>query len=315
MKRATPLLFATIALLVACHGDTVRDAPSDGNVEDTSQLDAFDDTRATTGDGGDSGGGGGDVLADVRAETADDVVDAPDSGPRVAGKSCTKKEECDPSGTTGATCLTQAPTPICYGGKCSPATAEPTLSSCGGDDTVCLDDGLGGGICVPLCLFDGKSDELTMRCLGKDSCWFVGNALISGVGYGYGRCEGRCGSDPDCPTGTRCQNDGSCVPSPTAYSGAIGDACAAADDGVKCACVYGLSTKLGYCSKFCRVGDASCPAGFTCDADVPTAFAKIPSTGMLGNCLKDCTADAECTNGYCDSHAGVGHKTCQPGAR
>ena len=305
MRGATVFSITCAALLANCTGDPVGEAPADGDVDSALAADVLDahdgdalltDTRETR-----------ETSTETTAET--DV----DASLRLAGKPCGTTVDCDPGGTSGAQCLTAAPTPMCYGAKCSPASVEPTLSPCP-DDGVCLDDGAGGGICVPLCYFDGKSSDLAQGCLGKNACWFVGTAIIGGKGYAYGRCEGRCGSDVDCPSGTLCQNDGACVVAPKVYAGAIGDACLDTDDGTKCACVWGLGTKMGYCSKFCRVGDGSCPSGYTCDADVPASFTTVPA-GVLGNCLKDCGGDGDCTNAFCEQHAAVATKTCQPGAR
>jgi hypothetical protein len=249
------------------------------------------------------------------AEDTPDAADAPDTGPKLAGQTCNNDKDCDPSGTNGATCLKQAATPICAGAHCSPVTADPTLSPCG-TDGVCLDDGAGKGSCVAMCLFDGKSDTLTIGCTGKNVCFYVGAVVRDSVGYGYGRCEGGCAADGDCPAGTQCQVElGACVATLTTFPGAIGDACVAADDGVKCGCVYGLGTKTGYCSRVCRFGETTCPSGGTCDPTVPKSFSTVPKKGMMGYCLKDCTVDTECTNGYCEENAGIGHKTCQPGAR
>jgi hypothetical protein len=309
LRRTALLTICLVASLLGCTGDPVGEAPSDGDVDSTTAGDAPIGSDASDTRGSETKPPSEtSVVPDTRTGDADATAITH------AGKPCAKTLDCDPSGTNGAQCLTEAPTPICYGAKCSPVTSGTTLSTCP-DDGVCLDDGAGGGLCVPLCYFDGTSGAMAQDCLGNDACWYVDTAVIGGKGYAYGRCEGRCGSDDDCPAGTKCQDDGACVVTPKVFAGAKGDACAATDDGVKCACVYGLGTKTGYCSKFCRVGGPACPAGYTCDADVPASFGSIIPNGVLGNCLKDCTADGECTNAYCEQHAGVATKTCQPGAR
>ena len=240
MRCAPPLSIAIVASLVACTGEPVGEADA--------SVDAIVDSGGPASDTRAEGDAAGSETRPAETATTDGADGGLDAKPlRTAGKACTKKSDCDPAGTTGADCLLQAPTPMCYGGKCSPKTVDPTISPCP-DDGVCLDDGLGGGICVPLCYFDGTTGALVQGCLGKNACWYVSSADIEGKRHVYGRCEGRCGSDVDCPTGTRCQNDGACVAAPKAYPGAIGDACADTDDGVKCACVYDPGTKLGYCS-------------------------------------------------------------------
>jgi len=257
-----------------------------------------------------------DASSDSANDSANDVVDdSADAAPKFAGQICTTDKDCDPDGTNGATCLTRAATPICAGAKCSPITADPDVKPCGVDG-ACLDDGTGKGQCIAMCQFDGVSSKLTIGCTGKNVCFYVGNMLSGGKGYGYGRCEGGCAQDSDCATGLKCQVElGACVTTLTTFPGAIGDACTAAEDGVKCGCVYGLSTMSGYCSRVCRYGETICPAGGVCDPTVPKSFSVVPAKGMMGYCLKDCTDDVDCTNGYCEENAGISHKTCQPGKR
>jgi len=72
----------------------------------------------------------------------------------------------------------------------------------------------------------------------------------------------------------------------------------------------------GYCSRVCRMGESSCPTGYTCDAGLPKTMLTAP-LGLQGNCLRDCTTDADCTTlaSYCEEMGGTGRKTCQPGVR
>lgn len=290
-RRSFPA--ALVVFVVGCQGPAV-----DNGVDDASTP--FDSAGSEV---------GVDSIADAPVEVSD-------ASPKLAGQACSRDDDCKSSGVTGAYCLTWAPTPVCYGGTCGPpVTGDPNVVPCGVDG-VCLDDGASHGVCVPMCLFDGKSSSFSIGCAGKNLCEWVGRTVRDGVGYAYGRCEPGCGSDSDCPTGQRCQiENGSCQATPTTFTGAIGDACAASD--TKCACVYGLDTKLGYCSRVCRFGETACPTGFSCDPDVPITFPILPSRGMYGNCLKDCNVDDDCAsvNGFCDLHAALGHKTCQPGKR
>lgn len=282
---------ALVLLLTGCHGSTVSEAPSDSSVD-------------------------GDAAS---AETSGDVADVSDSAPKVAGKPCVEDKDCDPDGSTGAFCAIRAPTPMCYGGRCSPPSIDPFVHYCG-TDGVCLDDGSGKtGICAPMCLFDGKSDTLAISCLGKNACAYYGVVVRDGFGWGFGRCEASCGADSDCPSGFACQREtGGCFVGTKAYPGKLGDPCTDADKD-KCFCLYGGPTKAGYCSLYCRPeATSACPAGYTCDPFVTKTLAVVPSKGMAGNCVKNCTTDAECAafNAFCDLHAGTGgQKTCIPGVR
>ena len=91
----------------------------------------------------------------------------------------------------------------------------------------------------------------------------------------------------------------------------------------KCNCLYTTSLGKGYCANVCRFGETTCGLGFSCDASLPlkdktgSLFTSVPK-GIAANCLKNCTADSECTalGGYCEEMAGMkGQKTCQVGTR
>jgi hypothetical protein len=197
---------------------------------------------------------------------------------------------------------------------------------CGADKGVCLQAGT-TGLCLPKCDFDDSTTAPT-GCLGKDYCnpYGFGTDATTSKPIGVGYCFGGCKVDADCAIGQRCQTeDGLCVTTKVTYTKTLGTACTDADSTApaKCNCLYATSSKKGYCSQTCRMGmSGDCPTGYACDALLPktkvltsdVVFTKA-ATGLAGYCLKTCTTDADCTNGYCDENAGVGAKTCQVGAR
>ena len=247
------------------------------------------------------------------------------------GKACTTSAECDVLLDGVQRCAADSftsgslyPTPICFGTSC--ALPDPTkVTYCDGTAGFCLASGT-TNICLPACSFDG-SGGAPSGCVGKDVCNFYAyNPTPSGFGY----CFGGCTSDADCTGGNVCQTEtGTCLKTKVSYSLTIGTACTKADAGsatspAKCDCIYATASGKGYCTQFCTMGSATCPAGFTCDASLPKVdpvtkaplFSSAPS-GLAGSCLMNCTADADCTafGGYCEEMAGTGQKTCQIGTR
>ncbi len=230
------------------------------------------------------------------------------------GNPCFTNDECDVTGEAVNVCTRGAfggdslyPTSVCIGTTCDPGPAP--LTTCDGDRGLCLTTS-SGGICLPRCTF-GNDGAPPKGCAGKNMCWPVARA-DSTSWWGY--CFAGCTVDADCPTGERCNPDRlTCEKSFVAPTKPIGAACDSTDvtsTGSKCECMYSQATKLGYCSRVCRVGVTSCPTGYQCDPMMTDGDpAKIP-TGVGGYCLKICTSDAECVNSKCMHHAGMTMRTC-----
>ncbi len=244
------------------------------------------------------------------------------------GKPCSSDTSCDILGAGSSICAKGAfsgdslyPTPVCVGPSCD-AGDGTTIKYCDGINGVCLSTS-SGGICLPGCDFDATSGYKPYGCAGRNVCnvYGWGTDSTSGKVIGVGYCFGGCFDDTDCPSGEKCQReDGLCKATLDAWTRPIGSACSKGD--TDCNCLYANSTSKGYCTAFCRMGETGwCPGGYTCDAMLPKTddtgavlFTKAPAT-IAGNCLKNCTTDADCTaiNGYCKEMAGTGKKTCQIG--
>lgn len=294
-----------------------------------------------------SDGGGGVPTTD--SGKTDSATDAKTDGPKPVtdgamgetgptedkvGQTCMTDDDCDLSGA-GTTFCSKAgfssgplnPDPVCIGTSCD-AGDGTKIMSCGQDTGVCLSTS-SSTICLPACDFD-DTGAAPKGCLGKDACnvygWGTDTTKMPATVVGVGYCFGGCKADADCPSGSSCQTeDGLCVKTKVAYTKTVGTACTKDDASKNCNCLYSTKTNAGYCSQFCKVGDAgACPSGFTCDTELPktpikmgdTVFTKAP-TGMAGSCLKNCTADADCASlgAYCDESAGTGTKTCHIGKR
>ncbi|MBI2392126.1 MAG: hypothetical protein HYV09_21220 [Deltaproteobacteria bacterium] len=245
------------------------------------------------------------------------------------GTSCTDDTTCDVTGLGTTLCAATAFTagalyspPVCIGVECT--ITDPTkIYGCDGINGVCLASGT-SNICLPACSFDGSSGDKPSGCIGKNVCnaYGWGNSATTGKLIGVGYCFGGCWGDADCPTGQRCQREeGLCRKSVYVYTKALGAACTKADaDANACNCLYTTATGKGYCSRQCKFGEIGwCPSGYTCDPALPkddgagkTLFTKVPA-GIAGYCLKNCTTDLDCVNGYCKENAGTGKKTCQVG--
>jgi hypothetical protein len=76
----------------------------------------------------------------------------------------------------------------------------------------------------------------------------------------------------------------------TACGPVIGDACTVNTDCGPGVCLNRAFAPGGMCSLACTVGGAACPAGSTCVRDV--------ITGDTAGCLKSCTQDRDCRDGY-----------------
>jgi hypothetical protein len=245
------------------------------------------------------------------------------------GKPCTTDDECDVTGSGVNSCGnafaigTLFPTPVCIGRGCDIGDGT-SIMGCDGDLGVCLDDGA-SGICLGACGFKNDGAAPSPACAGKDACQVLGwgkdsAGVLSGVGY----CFGGCTADTDCTKGDKCQKEsGLCVKTPIVFTKAVGDACTDLDAKApaKCECLYLTTTKKGYCSSFCKVGDAAtaCPTGFTCSPGLPTtdstdgsALFSMDPAGIGANCLKNCTTDADCTAINSECRTTASGKVCYP---
>jgi hypothetical protein len=249
---------------------------------------------------------------------------------KTVGKTCTGDDDCDVTGDGINLCTLGAfggdslyPTSVCIGNSCDPGSGT-TVMGCDADLGVCIPTS-SGGICLPVCSFD-DTGAVPVGCAGKNRCNTYAWDNTSGV-IGIGYCFGGCKLDTDCPTGNVCQvEDALCVKTKVTYTKLPGAACTDADAKApaKCNCLYTTAEKMGYCANTCVVGETTCGTGFTCDPSLPrvkllstdTVFTKAPK-GLAGYCLKNCTADTDCSglNAYCAEMAGTGQKTCQVGKR
>ncbi len=272
------------------------------------------------------------AAIDVAPEVGDAANEAAPVIDDTVGDPCTADSQCDKTGQGLSTCSSDTfvagsvfPTPVCLSDGCD--VGDGTAAAlCDGARGVCLGAVGQPGSCFPKCTFDGTG-AAPKGCQGLDACnmydWSVGASGIAGVGYCYGGCT----KSADCAAGEQCQLEtGECVTKTDTYTKKVGDPCTDADASATpphCNCNYDTTTKQGYCTSFCKVGDASvlCPVGFTCSAQLPTTdkagkplFSTQPA-GIAGSCLKSCAADADCTalGGYCADLAGG--KACVPGAR
>ena len=330
MKKAWLGVFAALTMVGSAACSSSSSDPGGTTGKDTG-------VPGTDGSATDTGGKPGDASGtDTRGKDVGPVGDgtATDStvpGEGTTGKACTDDTTCDVSGAGVNACSnalfslgTLYPAPVCVGKDCDPGDGT-SIMGCDDPLGVCLSTG-SGGICLPACSFGADDGAAPVGCVGKDACNVLGwgkdsAGKLQGVGY----CFGGCTADADCTKGDKCQvESGLCVKAPVVYTKTLGTACTDADatsKPAKCECLYLTSTKKGYCSTFCKVGDASttCATGYTCSPGLPTTdstdgsalFSKDPA-GMAGNCLKTCTADADCTalNSTCKTTASG--KVCYP---
>jgi len=149
--------------------------------------------------------------------------------------------------------------PDCFSKKCGPDGCGGDCGGCPGG-TACNDLGKCEEICVPDC--DGK-------VCGDDGCEGACGTCSDGWECVDGLCEEIC--VPDCSSKKTCGDDG------------CDGTCGACDGELACTeTLYGL-----HCSIPCVVGDASCPEGTFCLAELCTPW--------------ECQEDADCPDGEtCD---------------
>lgn len=279
-------------------------------------------------------------ATDTRPRDTGTVVDsATDTGPKsqggTTGKACKSDDDCDVTGEEVNQCSltwfaagSLFPDPVCFGTSCEPGP-DDKLTSCDEGKGWCLEY-TSSTRCYPKCSFQTDSAASVTGCVGKNACHWIGWTKDDAGKYrGAGYCFGGCTASSDCPTGLQCQIEtGNCVNMKYYWVAKkkVGDPCTAADRGTdttdpNCSCWMNSKVGKGYCTQFCKMGEPTCPTGFTCDAQLPktssiaafTAAAK----GLAGGCLKNCDADAECEplGGYCEEGVGTGRKVCQFGVR
>jgi hypothetical protein len=299
--------FASMMLLVgACGDDSKDDAADGGNV-------TSDGGAGTMMDGGADGG----VKMDSGARP---MVKPAKLADNVAGKACSKADDCAGDRTM---CLTDF------------NVSGPLASLTGGTpDTIAAP----GGYCTISCMSDAEC--------GKGGHCF-GDANIMGMAI-PGTCQADCTKDTDCRTGYHCAGaaaftlpagDGGipfafdagagganpltpdapgCAPIPTTAKleeGIVGKECAAATEckaGGECLTVSAASGPLpipgpayqgGFCTGDCLV-DADCGSHGRCLLS--------PGSQAAGTCQLACAGDSNCRAGYRCRDQGA-FKGCVPG--
>jgi hypothetical protein len=308
---------------------------------------------AGTGDNTDEGSGGSpgpvadaalDVSSSVGGSTADakaadhvlvdTIAPAPDvrdaAGASHVGTACSTTTDCTPDLGSGLFCSadglssvsmspgTKLPDPACVSLGCTrPATGIPF---CDNGHGYCQEWGTDPTtFCFPLCVsVDGAA---VVGCTGKDACnsrWSTADS--NGVRTGYGFCYGGCTSDADCKGGDFCQKEsGYCDTTLLTYTKQLGEFCTS--NLTDCWCHWGAGGVAGYCTQFCRTGDAAaaCPAGFACDPELGAitrsgqAITRKISPGLGALCLQNCSTDADCPGVgmfKCWASAGMTQKAC-----
>lgn len=305
------------ALLVGCSSSNEEAAPADASVDTI-----VADTRVT----------------DTAKPSDTAVMDTAPVTSGTTGKACTTLDDCDITGDGINVCSADwfaagplYPNPVCFQKECTPGETGK-LASCDQNKGWCQSYSSGSTRCYPKCSFEVDKDTPITGCIGKNACDWIGwTTDDAGKSRGAGICFGGCTADADCPTGNKCQvEEGLCVNAKSYWTATkkVGDLCDAKDRATAttkaaCNCYFNSKVGKGYCVQFCKMGDSpsTCPTGFSCDAQLPVAGAKVNFTaagkGVAGACLKNCDTDAECEplGGFCDERAGVGRKTCQFGVR
>jgi hypothetical protein len=108
---------------------------------------------------------------------------------------------------------------------------------------------------------------------------------------------------PQCQSDSNCTEDATCVPqwpicAPASGNSPAGAACQSDDDCPPTATAF-QHCDAGRCTPECG-GNASCPAGETCE----NLSVCVPRAGLCvgdGGFCSPCRSDADCTNGYCVS--------------
>lgn len=262
----------------------------------------------------------GAPRVDAGTPVADAGTPAVDAGATVAiGATCTgAATDCRLASPLSGYCSGSSPTPSCMATGCT-ITSPTAVDYCDLNRGICLSGGT-SNYCVQKCSF-GNSTAAPTGCTGVNTCNAYGfsrdtTGVVSGVGF----CLGTCTATAECPTGFLCQVEtGVCTTSANyrTYTLAVGTTCTAGTT-TTCNCL-GRTGQSGVCTKACIVGrTGTCSTGFSCSPDVPktfsdgsTAFTATPA-GLSGNCLKNCTVNADCPTGtYCDTNDTVG-KVCKP---
>jgi hypothetical protein len=316
MTSRTTLLFC---LLIGC-----------GSKEDPPATEVVDSATTDT------------AMPDTRPRDTGSSMDVGDTAPvssGTTGKACMTADDCDITGDGINVCAADwfaagslYPDPVCFQKECEPP--EPgKLASCDQGKGWCIAYSSGATRCYPKCSFEVDKSDPVVGCIGKNACdWEGWTTDDAGKSHGTGICWAGCTADADCKvSGQKCQIEyGQCVFTKKWWMATkkVGDICDVKDRGTDtinptCSCYYNSKIGHGYCTQFCKMGDvpSTCPTGFTCDAQLPMAGAKVNFTaaakGLSGACLKNCDTDAECEplGGFCDERAGTGRKTCQFGVR
>ncbi|HLK35392.1 MAG TPA: hypothetical protein VKU41_01485 [Polyangiaceae bacterium] len=274
-------------------------------------------------------GGATDVIIIGPAHKMSDAATTDDGGSGVfdgtVGQPCKTMSDCQPDGGAMQNVCSNAmlftlgpvfPTPVCILPMCDPGQ-DGNLHFCDGPDMptspgVCLPTDSTGttGVCLPQCQFplDGSP---TTGCQGKDVCNFAAVLLDTTSGQptmGVGFCQGGCTADADCPTGSHCQtNEGVCVSSVKNPTKKLGQACSQTDATNRaCNCLFGAdSPTAGYCTQFCTIGGAACPAGYICDTGEPLTLTD-PSGNPIAGFPKETMGLAGTCNAICSNPDGGG---------
>jgi hypothetical protein len=296
-------------------GQVGESPPADGSLGEDGGLDPDPDADATSPDVDERPDAfvdtrpdtiidtGPDTVVDTRPDTVVDAApETVEPPPARIGESCARAD-C----AAGLRCTSDLPDPlfpepVCIG-PCTPAAGP---SFCDGIRGLCVPVG-SGGACVPACRFD--SGVAASGCLGRDLCIPYVSTTSTEI---FGLCDGYCVTNNDCDHGVCQPETGNCVATRRTYTKTVGASCVqGAND---CYCMQHPDAANGVCTRVCRSdGGSACPTGFSCDAQLPTAYTAIPA-GVQGHCLKNCTTDADCTGlgSKCLQSGGVARKTCQP---
>jgi hypothetical protein len=294
-SSTTPVV-ATKDAGVVDMGHVVTPTPETGTPDDTGTTPEASPT---------DDGGTGDTAAPTNNTTGD---------PCVPPAKAADPNTCDPTkGGTGF-CDTTVPNPTCAQQACDIPDPKK-IAQCDNNKGICLNGGT-TNYCIAACTFAGDATAPT-GCAAGNTCSPYGwappaaSTPLSGIGY----CEGTCASDADCKAaGSACQvENGACVPKAkkVTYAKKLGDACTYKSPGGECNCrapASGTAKGKGVCTSTCIVGGAACGTGFVCTAGLPkfdtdgtTVLFTAEPAGMRGDCLRACTADADCAayNGTC----------------
>jgi hypothetical protein len=321
IDSSAPVVDSSVPALDA--GSPVVDAGSPALDAGSPVVDAGQpvaDTGAPVIDAGSPAVDSGAPRVDAGTPVIDAGTPVVDAGPTVAiGATCTgATTDCRLASPLAGYCSGSSPTPSCMATGCA-ITSPTAVDYCDSNRGICLSGGT-SNYCVQKCAF-GNSTAAPTGCTGVNTCNAYGFSRdTAGVVSGVGFCLGTCTATAECPTGFICQVEtGVCTTSANyrTYTLAVGSTCTAGTT-TTCNCL-GRTGQSGVCTKACIVGrTGTCSTGFACSPDVPktfsdgsTAFTATPN-GLSGNCLKNCTVNADCPTGtYCDTNDTAG-KVCKP---